>query len=67
MIGYQTEDGFEETISVCFNEALSAAYYAKHTVYKEILGRDTGNDRPSFASAGFYPFDVNDAYSKVII
>ena len=64
-IGFETEEGFEETILVCFDRANARTFYAKHTLYKEILGRDTGNDRPSFAPAGYFDFDVNDAYSKV--
>ena len=66
-IGFDTEDGFEETILVCFDRATARTFYAKHTLYKEILGRDTGNDRPSFDPAGYFDFDVNGAYSKVSV
>lgn len=43
----------------------SRSIYAVHTLYQEIVARDTGNDRPFFDPDIYYPFDVNNYYTQV--
>ena len=64
-IGFDTQAGFEDVIRLCFDSAQSRSIYAFHTLYKEIIARDSGNDRPSFDPDDRYPFDVNKMYTQV--
>jgi len=33
-------------------------------VPKQIVARDTGNNRPEFRNEGYFPFDVDEFYSR---
>ncbi len=36
-----------------------------HVLPRQNIARDHSNDRPSFKSDGYYPFDVNEYYTRV--
>lgn len=63
-IGYPTLGGFQETIRVCFNRAEARTYYSTHIIYRNIIARDSGNDRPSFKADEYFDFDVDEAYKR---
>lgn len=65
MIGFETESSVIEIIRVCFDQIIAKSYWAKHIVWANIQGRDTGNDRPSFTPDDFFDFDVNEFYTQV--
>lgn len=64
-LGYQNEESYNPIVTVCFDPVTARSIYAHSIVYKEIVARDTSNDRPSFKSDGYYDFDVADAYTRV--
>ncbi|TRY70863.1 hypothetical protein TCAL_06544 [Tigriopus californicus] len=63
-IGYPTLGGFQETIRVCFNREEARSYYSTHIIYRNIIARDSGNDRPSFKADEYFDFDVDEAYKR---
>ena len=56
--------GFTALFAVCFDEPGARTLYARHVLWHNIKARDTGNDRPSFKTDGYYDFDVNEAYTQ---
>ena len=63
-LGFQVESHFASIISVCFDDAQDRTIYAKHTLPRQNVARDTGNDRPYFQEDIYYDYDVNDAYTQ---
>ena len=64
-LGYQNEESYNPICKVCYDPTTARSIYAYSVLYKEIVARDTSNDRPSFKSDGYYSFDVADAYTRV--
>lgn len=64
-IGFSTADQLQVVMTLCFDRAEARGIYAFHQINSKIAARDTGNDRPSFRTDGYFDFDVNDAYTQV--